>query len=194
MPETVRVRGFTVLDAADAIVAGYGSLEIGERAETFYRAVRSRIVSPESLADALERTPRVRNRRELMLRIAAAGAGVESYLEEHGLRRVFTEREFPQLHRQHRVRVGAAVYRTDMFDRATRTAVELDGAQFHGSARARMRDQQRDEALASIGVLTLRFSYRDIIDRPEWCKDTLRRVLEDRQPTPRDASEEADLA
>jgi very-short-patch-repair endonuclease len=49
-------------------------------------------------------------------------------------------------------------------------AVELDGAAFHGSPEARERDLRRDAALAALGWVVLRFSYRRLMREPEACR------------------------
>jgi very-short-patch-repair endonuclease len=64
-----------------------------------------------------------------------------------------------------------------MFDAATRTAVELDGAETHGMAVQRVRDARRDARLATVGILTLRFTYGDLASRASWCREIVRRTL-----------------
>jgi REase_MTES_1575 len=46
-------------------------------------------------------------------------------------------------------------------------AVELDGAAFHGTRSARERDLRRDNALASLGWVVLRFSYARLMADPD---------------------------
>jgi very-short-patch-repair endonuclease len=48
--------------------------------------------------------------------------------------------------------------------------VELDGAAFHGSAGDRERDTRRDVALAALGWVVLRFSYRRLTTDPGGCR------------------------
>ena len=48
-------------------------------------------------------------------------------------------------------------------------AVEFDGAAFHGDREARQRDLRRDAALAALGWVVLRFSYRRRHRRPQAC-------------------------
>ena len=55
-------------------------------------------------------------------------------------------------------------------------AVELDGAAFHGSADARERDTRRDVALAALGWVVLRFSYRRLTREPEGCRREILQV------------------
>ena len=60
-------------------------------------------------------------------------------------------------------------------------AVELDGAAFHGSPEARERDTRRDVALAGLGWVVLRFSYRRPTREPEACRREIRAVCRARQ-------------
>ncbi|NTV39639.1 MAG: DUF559 domain-containing protein [Demequinaceae bacterium] len=68
-------------------------------------------------------------------------------------------------------------YVVDMFHRATRLAVELDGRTYHGDNAARLRDLERDAHLATVGVSTLRLTYDDIMRRPDWCRRTVSLAL-----------------
>nr|WP_275586007.1 DUF559 domain-containing protein [Geodermatophilus sabuli] len=62
-----------------------------------------------------------------------------------------------------------------------RVAVELDGAAFHGSAAARERDTRRDVALAALGWVVLRFSYRRLTREPDACRREILQVCRARR-------------
>ncbi|WP_296667745.1 DUF559 domain-containing protein [Demequina sp.] len=180
MPPTVRLGRATVVGPDLAVIHGYGMLPPGRRSEALYRAVRSGFVSPEGLRSTLDRVPRCLARKELVRRIESARRGAESFLEEKGLWTVFNTRDFARFARQHSVRASGRTYRLDMYDAVTMTAVELDGEQFHGDALQRQRDLRRDADLARIGIQTVRLTYRDITERPEWCRALVRGVIEAR--------------
>ncbi len=180
LPRTSRIGRATVISADLAMIYGYGALPASRRAEALYCAVRSGFVTPASLAEELARVPRCLARKELTRRIESARRGAQSFLEEKGLRTVFNTKEFARLTRQHRVRAGGRTYRLDMYDPVTMTAIELDGDRFHSDPVQRKRDLRRDADLARIGVQTVRLTYRDIVDRPEWCRALVRGVLEAR--------------
>ena len=40
-----------------------------------------------------------------------------------------------------------------------------------------MRDNTRDAALATLDMLTLRIGYDDVMKRPAWCRDVIRRTI-----------------
>ncbi|WP_062381271.1 DUF559 domain-containing protein [Demequina pelophila] len=182
-PPVSRVGALTVMGPSHAVILGYGRLPRRDRASALYRAIRTGLVSAAGLQATLESVPRVPERRELVDRLQAAAAGSESYLEEAGLRRVFNTREFSRFIRQHSVVVQGLRFRLDMFDAETLTAVELDGAAYHSSPEQRLRDNQRDALLATVGIQTIRLPYHDVVERPDWCRALVRGVLVSRSGT-----------
>ena len=88
-------------------------------------------------------------------------------LREHGV---------PLPVRQHRVvHNGRFLGRLDMAYPPERIFVELDGWQFHSSRAAFERDRARQNDMVAIGWAPLRFTWRDINDRPA---ETAARTLE----------------
>ncbi len=165
---------------AFAVAQAYGRSRPDQRAEIVYRAFRRRAVSAESMGHALGSMPRVRARASLVARVAYAADGVESFLEERGLQHVFTGPLFRHLLRQHRVVANGKPFRLDVYDPETSTAFELDGAAAHGSLEQRQFDVERDALLAGVGILTVRFTYRDVLERPQWCGRVALRVMGER--------------
>ena len=98
--------------------------------------------------------------------------GCESELEIWGVTRVLPgPPRVPAPIQQHPVRLdsGRWVHLDAAYPDAL-VAVELDGADFHGSREARERDLRRDSALAALGWVVLRFSYARLIADPEGCR------------------------
>lgn len=174
---TTRVGRLAVVTPAEAIVQGYGAVEPSARAEVVFGAVRTGLAGPTQISQVLRRTPRVKRRRSLERRVAAAARGAHSFLEERGLVAVFTTSEYADVVRQHEVVIEGSRYVLDMFDAASRTAIELDGTRFHSGVDARLRDIRRDAHLATVGIQTLRFCYADLMERPEWCRQIARETL-----------------
>lgn len=170
---------WTVVPLAMAICQAFGDLD-RDRAGVVVRPLASGAVGVEELLRTLDAMPRVRLRRQLMSVIAHFAAGSESYLEYVAAAEVFCGVEFSQLLRQHTLSVHGRQYRVDLFDAATMTAIETDGATFHSGPDAWQRDLNRDADLASLGVLTLRFTYRDLVEHPERCLERVRAVLRSR--------------
>lgn len=160
-----------------ALAQGFADLDPRTRTDVAYRVLRSTPHAAGNLHTALEAMPRVRERRRLARIAAAAAAGAESWLEEQSLTTVFSTAEFASLLRQHTLVCAGRTVRLDLYDPATRTAIELDGAQWHAGEDQRQRDIARDAALAGAGIQTIRFSYRDIVERPEWVRGVVRHAL-----------------
>jgi very-short-patch-repair endonuclease len=163
-----------------ALAQAFGMVDREHQSELVFGALRRGLLSVNEVRVALATMPRVTQRRRLVRLIESAAAGAESHLEHVGLTEVFNTLEFVSLLRQHVIRVGKERFRLDMYDAQTRTAIELDGARFHDGVDQRERDLRRDAALARVGILTIRLSYRDVVGRPEWCRATVREVLRSR--------------
>jgi very-short-patch-repair endonuclease len=160
-----------------AAITAFADSPRGTRDHFVYRTVQRGLATPSELTAVVDSLSRLPARRPLLRVITAAAEGAESHLEALALRTVFAPREFAGFIRQHWLRVDGVAYRLDMFDAATRTAVELDGAETHGMAVQRVRDARRDARLATVGILTLRFTYGDLASRASWCREIVRRTL-----------------
>jgi very-short-patch-repair endonuclease len=164
-----------------ALAQAFGHVPRTQQSDLVFGTLRSRTFTVPEARLALTSMPRVRDRRRLARLLDSASAGAESHLEHVSLTSVFNTKEFSTLIRQHHLRVDGQRFRLDMYDAQTRTAIELDGAAFHDGAGQRERDLRRDAALASVGILTIRLSYRDVTNRPEWCRATVRATLRARR-------------
>lgn len=160
-----------------ALAQGFGHLPADARATVMYRALKTSRATRTELAQALERMPRVPERRALLRRLEAFDAGCESWLEEASLYSVFNIRAFSHLIRQHTVVVEGREYRLDLFDPRTLTSIELDSTRWHSSSEHRMRDLERDADLATVGIQTVRLTYDDITQRPNWCRRMVAEIL-----------------
>ncbi|WP_430868580.1 DUF559 domain-containing protein [Demequina aurantiaca] len=177
---TAQWRDGTLMTPEFALLQAFGLLPHHQRDAVLYSCINKRIVDPAALVDALRTTPRVRDRRRLEATTNAALLGAESFLEQNAADVAFACPPLKDLLRQHRLRVGTDRFRCDFYHAQTRTAIELDGAAYHSELGAREADIRRDAKLASIGVLTVRFGYKDIVSRPLWCREILVGILENR--------------
>ncbi len=55
----------------------------------------------------------------------------------------------------------------DLYAEREQVAIELDGATTHGDPRQREIDLRRDSLLATVGILTVRFSHRRLVHEPD---------------------------
>jgi len=172
--------GEQVAAPAHAVIRAHAVAVPRDRSEIVYRAFRAGVVTGPAMRGALDVTPRVRGRAALTRTIEFAEAGVESFLEEQAAVTVLNGIRCDRLIRQHVVRTDAGRFRLDAFDPQTLTAIEFDGGAAHAPAAARHADVRRDVALARLGILTLRFTYRDVMERPAWCRDAVETVLDSR--------------
>jgi very-short-patch-repair endonuclease len=79
---------------------------------------------------------------------------------------------------QYEVRVGQRfIGRVDFARPELRFAIEVDGYEFHSSLSAFNRDRARQNELVAAGWTVLRFTWDDIIHRPEVVVAAIRRVL-----------------
>ena len=79
---------------------------------------------------------------------------------------------------QHEVRRGGRfVARVDFAYPADRIALEVDGWGSHSSPRALQADLERQNALVELGWTVLRFTWDDVVRRPEAVASRVRRVL-----------------
>ena len=172
----MEVKGMRAHLPSFALAVGHGLVAPSARAELVYAAVRERVVRPEEVLAAMRELPRVVGREALAKRLTLAADGVESFLEERAWANVLRGSLSARLQRQHTVRVRGERFRLDAYDAATRTAVEFDGARWH-RGEAGVRDVRRDALLATVGITTVRFAYRDVMERAAWCRGVLREVL-----------------
>jgi very-short-patch-repair endonuclease len=87
----------------------------------------------------------------------------------------------PRWVQQYRLRLpGGRWIEVDAAYLEARVIVELDGAAFHGSRKARERDLRRDTALAAQGWIVLRFSYARLTSDPDGCRREIEAVVRGR--------------
>jgi hypothetical protein len=129
------------------------------------RAISGRLTTAARLRAALDARPKVRWRTGLVIALAEAGSGVHSILERRYVRDVERPHGLPAATRQvrtaHRPR---SRYVDNLYEEAG-LAVELDGQAAHGVAQRRA-DMRRDNAHAAAGIVTLRYSWADVTERP----------------------------
>ena len=173
-PPFVRVQGLVTVAPADAIASSWPLLGLADRRQPAITAVRNRLITPDELVEAVDRSPRLAGRRDLVELARLLAAGCESELEIWGYLRVFDIPGLNHAVRQKVVRVGDSVYRLDLAYEQERVAVELDGYRYHSTREQRERDMRKDAALASIDWLTLRFSHQRLHADVRGCqRDTL---------------------
>ncbi len=149
----------TVLDLAEAETTAAGAIG------WILTACASRRTTPGRLLTAMDGRLRIRRRTMLLAALGDARAGVESMLERGYLYRVERPHGLPPGIRQRRTRAGGTSQYEDIRYEEYGVIVELDGLAAHPEGE-RWRDIGRDNQSAANGLVTLRYSYADVMDRP----------------------------
>lgn len=123
-------------------------------------AAFKRITTPDDVLAELAGRGRHPARKLLRTLLGDVANGVMSPLERRYLIHVERAHGLPEGVRQ--ALVGAPV---DVAYPGYQVVIELDGAQWHAGARSR-RDADRDHLRAASGVITLRFTWADVVTRP----------------------------
>jgi hypothetical protein len=140
------------------------------------RALGRRLTTEAQLQEAMALRAKLRWRRQLAQALTAEWGGVHSSLEYRYLRNVERPHRLPRGARQARGQQGhATIYRDVLYDQYA-LAVELDGRAAHPGDQ-RWPDIQRDNAAAADGILTLRYSWFDVSERPCLVAAQVARVL-----------------
>lgn len=165
--EVTAIRGVPVTTLARTLVDLAGVLAPDHLRRALHEAERLHRVDVREIERALTRT-RTRNGRGH----AAMRAALDD-VRAHGVEIVRSELEldFLDLARRHglpRPRTNVIVHacEVDAWWSAQRVAVEADGWESHGTRRAFQRDREKGNRLALHGVLLLRFTHRDVHERP----------------------------
>lgn len=124
------------------------------------RALGRRLTTEAHLRAALAARNRVRWRDELLIALGDVAEGIMSALERQYVYGVERAHGLPEARRQVKVAAdGQTRYLDNLYEQA-QLAVELDGRASHPPEQ-RWADSHRDNAHASIGILTLRYNWND---------------------------------
>ncbi|MGY1783435.1 DUF559 domain-containing protein [Geodermatophilus sp. SYSU D00698] len=189
----VRVSSLPVLGAARSFVDAWSwaasprrnplaAVDVPVVRQAVIEAVRTRAVDVEDLREESAGQRVHAGRAELTDLLGLVAGGCQSELEVFGVLHVLRAPGIPPFVQQHRVLLpGGRAVLLDAAWPELRVAVELDGAAFHGSREQRERDLRRDTALAALGWVVQRFSYRRLTSDPDGCRRELEAVLRRRR-------------
>src|SRR5271165_502009 len=157
-PPRTRVED-TVLDLAQV------SANFDEAFDWLCRAVGRGPTTTELVRSALARRPRHRWRADIEAALDDVADGARSVLERRYITGVERRHGLPQAHRQARTVInGKTRYVDNLYEEAS-LAVELDGSASHPPEQ-RWADSRRDNAHAGLGILTVRYNWADVTQRP----------------------------
>jgi len=115
--------------------------------------------------------------RDAVHTYAIASSEADSVLEVRFLR--LAERSgLPKPEVQYEIRQhGCLVARVDFFFAGVRLIVELDGLGAHRTATALQRDLERQNRLVGLGYVMLRFTWHDVVNRPDYVVESTKCAL-----------------
>jgi hypothetical protein len=129
------------------------------------RAVGGRLTTAARLRAAVDARPKLRWRTGLTIALAEVGSGVHSILEARYVHDVELPHGLPAARRQARTtQIPRSRYADNLYE-AAGLMVELDGQVVHGIAQRRA-DARRDNTHAAAGIVTLRYGWADVTERP----------------------------
>jgi hypothetical protein len=129
------------------------------------RALGRKLTTRDQLRKAMTPRPKFRWRRELNELLSPEAEGMHSVLEVRYTRDVERPHGLPEGSRQARFQhSGRSAYR-DRFYQEYLVVVELDGRATH-TIDKRWDDIRRDNATSASGILTLRYGWSDVTERP----------------------------
>jgi hypothetical protein len=149
----------TVLDLAEAERTADGAIS------WILNACASWRTTPDRLLAAMDARPRIRRRKILLVALGDARIGIQSILERGYLYKVERAHGLPDGTRQSRTRAGGSSVYEDVRYEEYGVIVELDGQQAHPEGE-RWRDTRRDNTSGTKGLVTLRYTYADVTERP----------------------------
>ena len=129
------------------------------------RACGGRLTTSDRLRKALNARPRIRWRTALMAALDDIAEGAHSSLELRYVRWVERPHHLPRPQRQVRTVRGRRTEYKDALYTDFGVGVETDGAIAH-PPEAHWRDQHRDNASTVDGIITLRYNWADVAQRP----------------------------
>lgn len=143
--------------------------------------VRRRDVSVPQVRRQSDGQPLRAGRAALGALLDLVEAGCQSELEIFGVTHVLLIPGIPAPVQQHRVFLpGGRYVDLDAAYVQARVGVELDGHRYHSSREDRERDMRKDTALATLGWISLRYSYRRLTGEPSACRREIEAVVRGR--------------
>jgi very-short-patch-repair endonuclease len=159
-----------LVDLADTFDVAFGWLST---------ACGRRLVTVSQLSHAAAGRSKLRWRSDVEVALGEISQGVMSNLERGFLRLVERPHQLPKPRRQAKLRQGQRSAYLDNLYEEFGLVVELDGLGAH-PAESRWRDIHRDNHFAGSGIVTLRYSWADVIGRPCQVAREIAQVLRQR--------------
>lgn len=172
-----RPNGIQCTTPARALLDAWRFAPVAERRNILWEALWAKVCTWRQLQREVNRMSRIAGRRDLERVLGWFAAGAKSPLEVRAKYEVFADARFREFEWQVDLQLQSRDFTVDMMHPGTAVVVELDGDKYHSSREDRDSDRERQTLLTAAGYAVLRFGWRDIVDRPEWCRRQVLAVL-----------------
>jgi very-short-patch-repair endonuclease len=170
-------RGLPVQKAGPALVDSLAGHDEPAADALFAWALARAVVGADELGRLVGARRGRPGRRRLGKYLALAGAGAASALEA-AFQLVLVRRRIGGWTPNAQVKlVDGSVVRVDVLFKAARLAIELDGRLAHSSRHSFQADRARQNLLVAAGYKVLRFTWEDVVDRPDHCAKQILQFL-----------------
>jgi hypothetical protein len=163
------------MDPARVLIDLCGRVNDRHLRRYFIEAGRNGLLTAPCLNRMARRSLRFKNRKRL-------AALIKNWDPSTGRIRSILEGEFKLVCAEGRLpppftnyRIGP--YEVDAVWLEAKLVIELDGRKFHSDAEALAADSEKTRYLRSLGFRVLRFTWNDVVERPEWVVNQIRIVL-----------------
>lgn len=182
----ILAQGVRCVEMPRALLDAWRFAPPADRRHLLWDALWARVCTWRQLARELERAPRVAGRRDLERVLGWFAEGATSPLEVRAKNETFADARFREFEWQ--VPLSLPMRRApvvDMLHRRAMVVVELDGDAYHSTRQARDDDRERQTDLTAAGYAVMRFGWRDVVDRPAWCRERVLTTVAGRLARPR---------
>ena len=183
-----RPHGIQCTTPARALLDAWRFAPVPERRNILWEALWARVCTWQQLQREVEGRCRIAGRRDLERVLGWCTAGAKSPLEVRAKYEVFADARFRKFEWQVDLQLQARSLTVDMLHPTAGVVIELDGDRYHSTREARDSDRERQTLLTAADYAVLRFGWRDIVDRPEWCRKQVLATLAARSVRPARAS------
>lgn len=136
-------------------------------------ALREQAVTRQQLQDAAARSPRTGRAKALRVADAADGRAANPF--ESCARAIATDVRGLAVRPQVTIR---GVGRVDLADLALGIVIECESFEFHSDAQSLGRDVRRYTSCARRGLVVVRFTWREVMSDPGYCRRALQEVVD----------------
>jgi very-short-patch-repair endonuclease len=158
--------GWPVTTRTETILDCLGWLQIGDARNLADRAQQQRWLSPTDIERRLENQPGRWGNRQLRRLLPTLGDGAHSRAERI-LHKILRAAQIVGWLPNHSVVIAGKRYVIDLAWPEEMIAIEVDGYGEHSKRDAFQRDRTKQNDLIAAGWTVLRFTWRDLVDRPQ---------------------------